>query len=305
MPLCPTPPLPATWLITGASGRVGRLIGAHWAMRPPAAARILRQTREASLGALVWDPLREGPGALLALAARQGPPAALIHLAGPTGRDADPALAPALAEAVLAAAVMAGVGRVLLASSAAVYGGARALPYAETDPSAPITAYGAGKCAAETVAARWRDRGLSVCALRIGNVAGADALLTNPSRPLVIDRFGDAGEAAKAGPERSYIGPATLAAVLETLATCPALPAVLNVAAPAPIGMAALAEAAGLPWAFAPAPVGAQHRIVLECTRLAALHDFAPGAARPETMIAELAALNALPPASLLLKACR
>ena len=144
----------------------------------------------------------------------------MIVLAGAVRGDL--ALNAQLTEACCAAAAQAGIGQVLLASSSAVYGVNGGLPCREDTPTHPVNDYGRAKLEAEAVADRWRARGLAITALRIGNVAGADALLggMRPGEPTRIDRFADGGS-----PVRSYIGPVTLADVLAKLlgqdpATC-------------------------------------------------------------------------------------
>ena len=269
-------------LLTGASGRVGRMVRSHWPARAPDIALTPQYRRDAPPGALDWDPL-DGPGAVLASGARFDTVIALAGVTPAPGRDLSGNRE--IAEATLDAAWQAGVRRVLLASSSAVYGPGDGYPLGEDAPCAPANAYGRAKCEMEAACAPWRARGLEVCCLRIGNVAGADALLHNvarsgPEEAVVIDRFDDGG-----GPVRSYIGPDTLAAVLATLCRAPGpLPRVLNVAAPAPVAMTALAEAAGAPYTMRPAPPGAHQRITLDCARLAALHDFAP----EDRMVAEM-----------------
>lgn len=273
-------------LLTGASGRVGRMVGHHWPRLTADLALVPQYRRDAPSGALAWDPC-DGPGALIAGMERAGVQVdTMIALAGVTpGPGRDLSLNRSIAEATFEAACRARVRRVLLASSSAVYGPGDGRPLEEDTPCAPANAYGAAKLAMEAACAPWRGRGLDVCCLRIGNVAGADALLVNvaqggPDGAVVIDRFADGG-----GPVRSYIGPGTLAAVLATLCRAPGpLPRVLNIAAPAPVAMTALAEAAGAPYTMRPAPPGAHQRITLDCTRLAALHDFAPG----DRMVAEM-----------------
>jgi UDP-glucose 4-epimerase len=263
-------------LFLGMSGRVGRLIRPALPPGIPCAAR-------RGAGDLIWD-LMAGPDPLLALADRLGPPGALVVLAGVTpATGADMQANVALARAALRAAQAAGVGRVLLASSSAVYGGHRDAPWHEGDAPAPTSAYGAAKLAMERAAEPFRDAGLRVCALRIGNVAGADALLLNAPGPVALDRFTDGG-----GPVRSYIGPATLARVLVALSD-PALPLppFLNLAAPTPIEMRALADAAGLPWAWTPAPQSAVQRMVLDCRALAGLFRFDDADSDPATMVAQ------------------
>ena len=263
-------------LLTGASGRVGRMIRACWPDAAPGLVLTPQYRRTAPRGALAWDPL-DGPGPLLAHIARTGRrPSAIVALAGVTpGPGRDLGLNRGLAEATLAAAAKAGVRRVLLASSSAVYGVGDGTPFAEDAPCAPINPYGTAKREMEAACLRWRARGLDICALRIGNVAGADALLRNVARAgaggaVVIDRFADGG-----GPVRSYIGSATLAAVLATLVRHPGpLPVALNIAAPEPVAMTALAEAAGAQIGMRPAPPGAHQHITLDCRRLAACYPF-------------------------------
>jgi len=266
-------------LLTGASGRVGRMVCHHWPAMVPDLALTPQYRRDAPQGALLWDP-GDGPGDLLSRMDCTGESfGAVVALAGVTpGPGRDLSLNRDIAEATLEGACRAGVRRVLLASSSAVYGPGGGRPLDEDAPCAPVNAYGEAKRDMEEACAPWRARGLDICCLRIGNVAGADALLLNvvragPGTPVLIDRFADGG-----GPVRSYVGPATLAAVLATLCRLPGpLPRVLNVAVPAPMAMTALAKAAGARYEMRPAPAGAHQRITLECSRLAALHAFAPG----------------------------
>jgi len=281
-------------LLTGASGRVGRMLCACWSGAVPDLALIPQYRRDAPKGALAWDPLA-GPGALLAHVAAAGRPLAIVALAGVTpGAGRDLGLNRRLAEATFDAAARAGVGRVLLASSSAVYGAGDGTPFAEEAPCAPVNAYGTAKQEMEAACTRWRARGLDICALRIGNVSGADALLVNVARAgaggaVVIDRFADGG-----GPLRSYIGPVTLAAVLATLARHHGpLPEALNIAAPEPVTMAALARAAGARVETRPAPPGAHQCITLDCRRLAALHRFAASDSTAEEMVRQWRATDA------------
>jgi UDP-glucose 4-epimerase len=75
--------------------------------------------------------------------------------------------------AVLDAARRAGARRLVLASTAAVYGRACELPARETSPVAPLSPYGASKAAAESYLALFsRLHGLSTLALRMANVYG-------------------------------------------------------------------------------------------------------------------------------------
>jgi UDP-glucose 4-epimerase len=75
--------------------------------------------------------------------------------------------------AVLDAARRAGARRLVLASTAAVYGRPAEIPTRETAPSAPISPYGASKAAAETYLALFtRLHELPTVALRMANVYG-------------------------------------------------------------------------------------------------------------------------------------
>jgi UDP-glucose 4-epimerase len=74
---------------------------------------------------------------------------------------------------VLEATRECGAHRVVLASTAGVYGDPRALPIAETAPVAPLAPYGASKAAAETYMQLFRRLyGLSTLSLRMSNVYG-------------------------------------------------------------------------------------------------------------------------------------
>lgn len=267
----------------------------HWPRTAGAPGLIVtsRQTTPPLAEGLRWSPLDDGPRGLAPHLDRARLPSALVMLAGVTpgtGVDAaDLAGNRALAAACLEAAAELGIGRVLLASSSAVYGAnAQSAAFAETDDPRPLSAYGRAKLEMEEAAGSARAAGLDVCALRIGNVAGADALLApltaravDPASPLRIDGFADG-----LGPLRSYIGPASLARVLATLAIFPArLPQVLNIAAPQPVRMVALAEAAGWPHVLQPAPPGAVQSITLDCTLLNRLCPMSSDDSLPGVMV--------------------
>ncbi len=75
--------------------------------------------------------------------------------------------------AVLTAALDAGVRRLVLASTAGVYGDPEVVPTPERARVAPISPYGASKAAAESYLALWtRLHGLSTVSLRMSNVYG-------------------------------------------------------------------------------------------------------------------------------------
>lgn len=284
-------------LVLGANGRLGRLLARAWASgaEPPGGPRlrVIRQMRQRPSGPrsfagegpgadapLLFDPLAE-PGALAAAVAGAD---VVLSLAGPTHPDADHTAHAALARAVLAARdAGARAVPVLLMSSAAIYGRAGG-SLDERAPGAPETAYGRGKLAMERVAAA---AGGPVHVLRLGNVAGADALLggARPGRPVVLDRFADGTT-----PLRAYVGPASLARILAALLARASedggLPAVLNVAT-GQVEMRALLEAAGLPWTPRPAPADAIAEVRLATARLDALVPSPPEARTAAGMVAE------------------
>jgi nucleoside-diphosphate-sugar epimerase len=274
---------PLTVLVIGATGRVGRMMRKAWQAEPPKGLSLRYQARDAARaqpGDVVWDPLSGGMP--------EGRYDRILSLAGVVpGPGADLSLNVALGLACVHAAQAAGASRMLLASSQAVYGTAQARPWREDDPPAPETPYGAAKLEMEQACAA--AFGPGVTALRIGNVAGADALLLNVARgqSMRLHRFGDGG-----GPVRSYIGPMDLARGLGDLLRAAQLPDVLNVAAPAPVTMQALLEAGGTPFEWLAAPAEAVQTITLECGALVALHRFDKDASNPRAMLAQWAVVK-------------
>ena len=262
-------------LVVGASGRVGRLLARAWVLAGQAPTL---QHRGAGLAAdlpqVAWHPLAE-------VALEPGRFRAMIVLAGAVRGDMG--LNAQLAAACCAAAVQAGIEQVVLASSSAVYGVNGGLDCQEDTPSRPVNDYGRAKLEAEAVAERWRAQGLAITALRIGNVAGADALLggMQPGQPTKIDCFADG-----TGPVRSYIGPISLADVLARLLGQD-LPPVLNIGAPNPVAMADLAQAAEADWHYQPAPATAYQRITLDCSLLAQHYSFTENQSDAAAMVAE------------------
>lgn len=230
---------PVVW-VTGAGGRIGRILRRCWgeeALRP------------------VWvsrDPAVDTTAGAAA-------PEAVLALAGVTA-GADMAANAQLAGEAMALGARTGA-RVLVVSSAAVYGRAGGL-LTEEAPLAPVSAYGRAKVEMEAMA-----RGRATI-LRIGNVAGADALLggIRPGRPVDLDQFPDGST-----PRRSYVGPRVLARVLAGLCRADRLPEVLNLAQPGAVEMAALARAAGAEVRMRPAPAEAIAAVELDVARLAAI----------------------------------
>jgi nucleoside-diphosphate-sugar epimerase len=258
-----------------------------WALDPAQANVVfVFQTRVPHPYDILWDLLDPVPAALHAA----GPFDAMIALAGVVPRGgADLTLNTALGAGAVRAAAVLGIPAVLLASSSAVYGTALERGYREDDTPAPLNAYGAAKLEMERACARLAlEASVACCALRIGNVAGADALLLNGAAlrdgaALKLDRFADG-----LTPLRSYIGPLTLGDVLLTLVRAGiALPPCLNIAAPVPVHMAALAQAADFPVDLVAAQGRAHQNVTLDCGALAQVHPFAAEESSAAEMIAQ------------------
>lgn len=272
-------------LVMGASGRLGAMVRRHWGGVPAIAP--IWQFRGAAEGgnALSWSPL-QGP----APTTLRSKVDVVLCLAGPVpGPSAQLELNTALAQAACAAANDLGARHVFLASSAAVYGIA-GTPHGEDEEPAPLSDYGRAKRAMELAALRAGS--MNVTCLRIGNVAGADALLGRLAAgggmaETMIDRF-PGGH----GPLRSYIGPAALAHWLGVLccramSDGAALPSILNLASPGVVDMAALATAADQPWAWREAPAEAIARVELDTQRLATLCPPGPQACTAPELVRE------------------
>jgi len=263
-------------LITGATGRLGRLLRAVWPVEDGPQPVWLARRGDADI---LWPgapaPLRDLP-----------PCATVVALWGQTSGDVQTlAQNVGLVAQGVQLAHACGAKRVFHISTAAIYGPGRTMD--ETRRPAPINAYGRAKLEMErTITALPRD-GLRHVILRLANVVGADSLATalqHPERGVALDRFADG-----AGPRRSYIAPSDLARVLAGLARLSpdALPDTINIAAPAPVAMEDLARAAGCPVIWRAAPPEAQAVVSLVTNRLAQI---LPGAVRhvtPGQMVAD------------------
>ena len=252
-----TTALQAGPLVLGASGRLGRALARAW---PADASAPLWQTRRGAGGTLAWDILKDAPPPL-------PPVCGIVVLAGVTRGDAaDLALNTALARAGADLGARAGVP-VLVASSQAVYGPQQGLMQ-ENSPLHPASAYGRAKAAMEAAVT-----GPHVTHLRIGNVAGCDALADAiAAGPVTLDRFADGR-----GPARAMIGPADLAMVLLALLAAQARPRVLNVARPGLVAMADVLAAAGMPFGWRAAPPGALQDLALDVSLLQGFCPLPPG----------------------------
>jgi UDP-glucose 4-epimerase len=171
--------------------------------------------------------------------------------------------------AVLEAARHAGARRVLLASTASVYGDPAELPVPESAPVVPLSPYGAGKAAAEAYMAMYsRLHGLSTLSLRMSNVygprqnphgeAGVVAIFCAAAaegRPVTV--FGDGGQT------RDFVYVADAAAAFLAGGDS-AEQGALNVAGGTETSVAALAEALGLRTEAGPARLGEVRRSSLD-----------------------------------------
>lgn len=256
-------PVPASFprkrvLLLGASGKLGRMLCAVWSNRtdhPFEIIPVFRGQLETD-GGVCWAP-GQSCDAL---------PSVDVVAAfwGVTRGDrADLARNTSLAQAAERLARELGVGCVLHCSSAAVYApGADLSERAETRPPG---AYGQAKLEMEAALAAM-GQGPRRVILRIGSVAGAESLFGNmrPGQSITLDRFAD-GQ----GPFRSYIAPQDLARVVEAAALSGE--GVFNVASPGPVRMQDIAEAAGCPVIWKPAPDTALQHVTLNTTRLQAI----------------------------------
>ena len=265
--------------VTGATGRLGRLLQIVWSARPP----------EGLAPLWIGHRTTTDPGFLRADLTRELPDlpegCIILHLAGSVAPGRVASDHEALARAAVMLAEKCKARHLFLASSAAVYG-IGAAPHAEDSSPQPVSAYGRAKLAAEMVAAGRA----ATTALRIGNIAGADAILGNPAPRLVLDPVTDQPD----GPVRSYIGPRTLARVLAGLAVLAragtGLPATLNIAQAPPVGMAALLRAAQRDFDWGAENPAVIPRVELATGRLQSLlPDLAP--ASPAGLVAELLSL--------------
>lgn len=262
----------------GASGRIGRLLrGAEHVSQDPRMVWQFRDEVPAGTHGFIWSDF-SNPAPLIT-AHRKAPFRAVLVFSGAAqaGDKRDPEAMQAsvtLVDQAITAAAQVGIPRVLVASSSAVYGAGKGRAFHESDPLDPVNAYGAAKVAMEALALRRAaEEGLDICALRIGNVAGADMLIGNAVAradadvPLILDVFPDG-----VGPRRSYIGPQKLLNVLKALSDCEGrLPACLNLAGTRPVEMNALLEAAQVPWQARPQTDPGHQNITLDCAALAKL----------------------------------
>lgn len=249
--------LPNT-VVLGATGRIGQVLQRSWGPAVTQGAVRWQGRRRCGIveaqHAVILDPLVDPKALTTAVAGRQ-----ILCLAGGVPGRGDLADNWKLAEVALRAATPG--QRVILCSSAAVYGNQPGL-LAETTPLRPANDYGVAKVEMEqNSAVLAHDLGVSLCLLRIGNIAGLDAILGGWRPGFQLDQFADGRT-----PARSYIGAETLARLLAELLALPRLPRVLNIAQPDPVQMGDLLEAAGLHWRACVAPEAAISQVALDTT---------------------------------------
>lgn len=270
-------PFPAT-LVVGATGRIGRVLRRCWECSPTHVLWQGRYRPEENGDWAVFDPLRDLDA--YRKAARRCE--VILCLAGTIpGRGGDLEDNIALAESAIRVAATTGA-RVLLSSSAAVYGNQPG-DLEETAACRPQAPYGVAKTRMEERgAALGAELGVPVTALRIGNIAGLDAILGGWKPGFQLDVLPDGGT-----PRRSYIGMGDLAQALADVVAAPDLPSVLNIAAPGPVAMGDLLDAAGLVWQPRPAPETVIAQVALDTSRLAALSLVGATPADPARMVAD------------------
>lgn len=149
-------------------------------------------------------------------------------------------------------------------STAGVYPGGTH-DFSEEDAPLPSGLYGASKLASETAL---RQIVPDAVVLRVGNVAGADALLAgNRKGSAVLDQTDDGR-----GPIRSYIGPKTLVETLfrlvQRLGVGRPVPNILNLSQPGELAMAQLLTAARFDWRFHPDRFAPIPRAVMSTDRI-------------------------------------
>ncbi|AVX06240.1 hypothetical protein MXMO3_03737 (plasmid) [Maritalea myrionectae] len=265
-------------VILGATGLIGQALARVWPKSAPSGFWQCRAGTPANVIArfpglsLKWDILATPAPKLWQNAS------CMIVLAGVRGNNAAKLSDnSAIALAAVKAARIAGIPRVLVASSQAVYGNYASL-VSETNPCHPTSAYGRSKLEMEQAMAVYPE----VTCLRLGNVAGTDTLFQTAARQSVtLDRFTDGS-----CPRRSYIGPATLADVLLRLSeSALRLPRVLNVGCPGVLAMDDLLREAGVEFDYRTAPAGAVSQLELDVSKLLEIAPLAP--ANAHQLIAE------------------
>lgn len=193
-------------LITGASGRLGQIIRTKLTNRPDLQTTYLISPRSISTSSSeIKLDLTDFRGLDRTVCSLQ--PDAIIHLAGISGvacdedRQRSYLVNVAATEVLCEAAAAAGTSRIILASTAAVYGDQRRHAVSEGDVVDLRSTYAESKFRSEGILREWAGAGhLSTIALRIFNIYGenfsnslVERLLAstpaNPTRLQGLDSF--------------------------------------------------------------------------------------------------------------------
>lgn len=224
-------------VILGATGQIGRIISNNLLNDPDL--HLILQSRSERPGYHKWNP-DEGTAGLTQLLENSDVVLNLIGKIpspGVTKHDFQ-RVNVKLAVKILETARRAGVPKIFMTSTAAVYGRpiSPEKPFKENSILSPLSEYGKSKVAMEKELGKISGADLST--LRIGNVAGADALLgqfvdMRQIKEITLDRFQDGK-----GPNRSYIGPKRLSETIKRLAiSLNEIPTCLNVTSWPPTAM--------------------------------------------------------------------
>lgn len=275
-------------LITGAGGKLGRLLRAAKADMPDLRHTFVFQSRRPGAD-IRWspgeetDPLPRCTGLIALWGATDGTAEELSENTRLVRVGCD------LARAL-------GATRMIHMSSAAVYGPGQNMD--EDYPTENCNPYGKSKLEMEAaVAQERRSWDLEHICLRLANVVGADSLspALRGDRPARMDDFSTTPSGHQ-GPRRSYIGARGLLEMLDALLSLPAQswPTVLNVAMPQPLSMDALITAAGHPITWHPAPETATQEVTLDVSRLQTLLPCRTAHPTAEELVADWLRLESL-----------
>ncbi|MCF2870953.1 NAD(P)-dependent oxidoreductase [Octadecabacter sp. G9-8] len=263
-------------LVLGGSGRLGRMMqllrpvqDGHWHFQ---------SRRPAPWANLIWDGTPTD--AALAHYLEHHRPRAILNLIGRTTAPDTAAFNAANVDIpahLLTLAKRHCVPHLALVSSAAVYGTQPdRVDTPETASLHPLSHYGRSKVLMEQIAQTQEGAGPQISILRIGNVAGADTLLSLAEKgSLALDLLED-----DTTPVRSYIGPRDLAQTLSVVMNAPPRRRtnVLNIAHPQPVTLGELARAyksklnSALIWAKRRAPAHTIPKVVLNTNALETLN---------------------------------
>ncbi len=269
-------------LVTGATGRVGRMVRAAWANMDAETLGITpiflgrRKENDLRWPADLWRSMPQCD--------------AVIAMWGQTGTDPEKlAENLSLARSSRDLARACGAERVFHFSSSAVYGAGRG--WSETDTPQPGNIYARYKLMMEEMIASFDDGAVNHCCLRLANVVGADSLadILRGHQFARLDQFEDG-----TGPIRSYIGARDLAKSLAALVNLPLsdLPSVLNLAAPEPLAMVDLVRASKTPFKWQPAPKTAVKEVSVSTKLLSSLLPEVHFETDPSTLLRHFRALD-------------